>query len=283
MNTNPLRANNLMRNLALLAILLPLCGCRVTQQQIERRHWDLNDSIRRTHTEQLLLNIVRLRYDDTPYFLQVSSVSSQFSAGQSANVSGTIPDGGASVLGLGASISYSESPVVTWSLPDSREFLGRMMAPMGADQLTVLAQSGYDPQRVLQAGIKKINSLRNMDFTVAQGLVVPDTYAQFIEVLRLIQELRKDGLVDLAYGVMSSMGAGKIPMERLDTRAIPEGLQYGLQFMTRDDPHTFEPLKLSKPLFLRFSKASEDDPRAQRVRELLNLTTVRTLNGPKTG
>jgi hypothetical protein len=44
------------------------------------------------------------------------------------------------------------------------------------------------------------------------------------------------------------MGAGKIPLEKMNTRAIPEGLQYGLQFMTRDDPNVFEPLKLFKPL-----------------------------------
>ena len=49
------------------------------------------------------------------------------------------------------------------------------------------------------------------------------------------------------------------------------GLQYGLQFMTRDDPNMFEPLKLFKPLFLRFSKRSDDDPRAKRLRDLLNL------------
>jgi len=33
------------------------------------------------------------------------------------------------------------------------------------------------------------------------------------------------------------MGTGKIPLEKMNTRAIPEGLQYGLQFMTRDDPN----------------------------------------------
>ncbi|MFY9706664.1 MAG: hypothetical protein WAJ95_12165, partial [Desulfobacterales bacterium] len=84
-------------------------------------------------------------------------------------------------------------------------------------------------------------------------------------------ELVRAGLVDLAYGVKSSKGAGNIPLDKLNTRAIPEGLAYGLQFMTRDDPNVFEPLKIFKPLFLRFSKRSDDDPRAKRLRKLLNL------------
>jgi hypothetical protein len=67
------------------------------------------------------------------------------------------------------------------------------------------------------------------------------------------------------------MAAGRIPLEKMDVTAIPDGRQYGLQFMTRDDPNTFEPLKLFKTLFLRFSKKSDNDPQAKRLRELLNL------------
>lgn len=254
-------------------------GCSFPTKIIEQHHWELNESIRQTHTEQLLLNIVRLRYDEMPYFLQVSSISTQFSTQQGANLSGNLtgtfpqrsPDSYGTGLGLGGSISYSESPVVTWSLPDSREYLSRLMAPMGADQLTVLAQSGWDPERVLRVGTKKMNRLRNLDYRVGEGMHEPANYNEFREALDLIVQLNQEGLLDLAYGIKSSMGAAKIPLEQLDSRAIPDGLQYGLQFMTRDDPAVVEPLKLFKPLFVRFSKQSDNDSRAKRLRELLNL------------
>ena len=38
-----------------------------------------NIAIQGSNDEQLLLNLVRLKYRDTPFFLQVSSVASQFS------------------------------------------------------------------------------------------------------------------------------------------------------------------------------------------------------------
>jgi len=215
---------------------------------------------------------VRLRYDDTLYFLQVASISTQFSAQSNFGVTGSIPEGPSpNVLGLSGGVAYSESPIVTWSLPDSTEYYGRLLAPMGADQLTSLAHAGWNPTRVMRVGVKKMNRLRNMDFRVAEGIFTPPTYDEFLEVLQLISELDKGGLIDFAYGVKSSMGAGKIPLDKLDMSAIPDGLQYGLQFMTRDDPNVFEPLKLFKPLFLRFSKESDNDPRAKRLRELLNL------------
>lgn len=257
--------------LLLVAVLLGLTGCGVQSKIIQHRHWELNDTIRATHNEQLLLNIVRLRYDDPPYFLQVSSITTSFGAQGNLGASGQIPKGGPNVLGLSGGIAYSESPVVTWSLPDSRDYFGRLLAPMGADQLTALATSGWDPTRILRVGVKKMNRLRNKDFQVDEGIITPPSYDEFLEALNLIRELTREGVIDLAYGVKSSMGGTKFPLQQLDTTAIPDGLAYGLQFMTRDDPNTVEPLKLFKPLFLRFSKRSDDDPRARRLRELLNL------------
>lgn len=250
-------------------------GCRVSQESIERRHWEMNDSIRKTHNEQLLLNIVRVRYYEMPLFLQVSGITSQFSAQQGANVSGSNATGGNTNIGAGGSVGYSESPVVSWSVPESSEYLGRLLAPISADQLTVLAQAGWDPKRVFRVGVKQMNRVRNIDLESWNTFYTPASYDGFVEVLSLVGELRREGLVDLAYGVKSSVAAGNIPLDHFDSGSIADALPYGVQFMTRDDPEVFEVLRLSKPLFLRFSKASDGDPRAQRLRALLDLDDQR--------
>ena len=217
--------------------VIGLNGCASYHTQlIENRHWELNDFIRETHFEQLLLNIVRLRYDEMPFFLQMSSISTSFSSSAGIGASGEFPDGGTNVLGLNGSLSYTESPTVTWSLPDSSQQLGLLMAPMGADQLTVLAQSGWDPIQVLGVGVKKMNRLRGLEFNVNEGIYQPANYEQFREVLRLLSELNREGLIDLAYGVKSSKVSANIPLEQFDTTVIPDALAYGVQFMPRDDP-----------------------------------------------
>ena len=108
---------------------------------------EYNEAVQVSERRELLLNLVRLRYDETPYFLQISSITTTFSAGASLGASGTFPQTAASdeIYGLNSGLSYSESPSVTWAIPDSREFLGRFYAPVGANQLTLLAQSGFDP------------------------------------------------------------------------------------------------------------------------------------------
>ena len=259
--------------ICLLPITLAVgtAGCGMQAKVIQARHWDLNETIRETSNEQLLLNLVRLRFDDTPYFLQLSSVTTNFSAGASLGATGTFPQGDAdNVFGLNTGISYSESPTVTWAIPDSREFLGRFQAPMGADQLTVLAQSGFDLVEVFRVGAQKMNRLRNREFRIRDGEFRPDNYPEFLEALDLMEALRKEGVIDFAHSLMTSYGGVTVPISQLDTRGVAEGMPYSLLYLSRE-PGMATPYRVSKPLYLRFTKESDHDPRAQRLRQLLTL------------
>ena len=254
-----------------LLSLLATTSCGLQAEIIQARHWDLNETIRDTTDEQLLLNLVRLRYDETPYFLQVASITTNFSASASAGVSGTIPEGaGNNVLGLNGGVSYSESPSVTWSIPDSRDFLGRFYAPVGADQLTVLTQAGFDTADIFRVGTAKMNLLRNREFEIKDGEYVPDNYDEFIEALQLIKKLRREGFIDFAYSLMTNYGGVEVPISQIDTRGVAEGVPQSLFYLERN-PGKATPYRLLRPLYLRFTKQSDQDPRARRLRELLKL------------
>ena len=263
-----------LRRFAGITLLACTSGCALQPEIIQKRHWDLNETIRETTNEQLLLNLVRLRYDERPYFLQLSSITTSFSAGGSLGVSGTFPQGGNNtndVYGVNGAISYSESPTVTWSIPDSREFLGRFYAPVGADQLAVLAQSGFNLVDVFRVGSGKINALRNREFEIVRGEFVPEGYERFVEALELIDALERDGLIDLSFVAMSAYGGPTMSLEQVDSRAVADGFPK-LYFLERpENPGVVMPRALLNPLFVRFTLESDDDPRAQRVRELLKL------------
>lgn len=257
--------------LTLIAVTV-LTGCAFQAEVIQKRHWDLNDTIRETNQEQLLLNLVRLRYDEQPYFLQLASITTNFSAGGTLGGSATLPDGGDDVYGVSTGLSYSESPSVTWAIPDGRELTGRLYAPLGADQLAVLSQSGFNLVDVFRVGSRRMNVLRNKEFEIESGEFVPNSYEEFIEALTLMEELRREDLIDFSFALMSNYGGASFPIDQLNVRAIPQGYQSGLFFLERpSDPGTIVPRSFSNPLFLRFSLASDADPRGRRLRELLKL------------
>ena len=61
------------------------CGCVMGPRFLEASRVSYNEMIQRTDNEQLLLNLVRLKYRETPVFLEVGSVSAQFVFEQSAS------------------------------------------------------------------------------------------------------------------------------------------------------------------------------------------------------
>ncbi|MDH3982467.1 MAG: hypothetical protein OES84_06130, partial [Kiritimatiellaceae bacterium] len=244
-------------------------------QIIQSRHWDLNETIRQTKDEQLLLNIVRMRYEESPYFLQIASITTSFSAGGNAGLQATLPRGGdgpdgPNLFTPSLGFSYSETPTVTWSMPDSREFLSRFYAPIGAHQLTVLSQSGFDLFEVLTIGTRKVNALRNREFNHKEGVYTPSDYDEYIEAIQLMKELIKEGLADTVFSMNTKYGGVTLPIEQMGPRGVAESLPYSHLYLSRE-PGMATPYMVIKPLHLRFSKESDDDPRAMRLRKLLKL------------
>ena len=76
-------------SLAFAGLLLTGCNA-VGPQTIRGASFDYNEAIAHSWNEQLLLNLVRLRYRDSPYFLRVTSVTTQYSLEASASAGNTV-------------------------------------------------------------------------------------------------------------------------------------------------------------------------------------------------
>jgi len=261
-----------LRVVTSVLMFVVLAGCSMQAEIIQSRHWDLNETIRQTNDQQLLLNMVRMRYEETPYFLQISSISTSFSASANAGLQASLPSGGDApdIYTPSTGFSYSETPTVTWSIPNSSEMLARFYAPIGTNQLTVLAQSGFDIIDVFAIGARKVNALPNRTFSTKDGLLIPPDYDDFLEALRLIKELTREGLADTVYSLNAKYGGVTLPISQMEPRGVAEGLSIGQLYLSRE-PGQATPLQAIKPLHLRFTKQSDDDPRAKRLRELLKL------------
>ena len=61
-----------------LALMLGVAGCSFGPKVLERTHSKYNESIRRVYEEQLLQNLVRMRYNEVPFRLNVQSVAAQY-------------------------------------------------------------------------------------------------------------------------------------------------------------------------------------------------------------
>ena len=93
----------------LLAVMLCVTlGCRtVGPTSLQQTHPQYNHAISRSLDEQFLLNLVRLKYRDNPYFLGVASVTTQQSVESDVSASVKLIRGG-DTLTPSAGITYKE-------------------------------------------------------------------------------------------------------------------------------------------------------------------------------
>ena len=254
----------------LISILLfsaLVTGCSVGPGALQREHPRYSEALRVTQDENRLMNLVRLRYMETPIFLQVTSINTTYNLGVNANAAVTDSSQAGTTAGAGVGGSYGEMPTFTYSLPSSQEFFGRMIAPLSAEQLGPLAMSGAGGFFLL--GLKRINRLENIGSYTGWNAEEPDSYAEFLEALKLMKALERARLIDFTYNISTIKTSS--PFDELGEHSlIPEAEQIGMRFFKNEDGQWVTRVGVKVP-YLRFAASSANDPRVLRLRELLNL------------
>ncbi len=136
-----------------LMVIGMLSGCMLGPELYKTSFTQYNDAVRNTLDEQMLSNLVRMRYYQSPIFLQVSSLNTSFSVGANAGASAAIPTGDPNSYGASIGGSYSENPTISFSIPESKEYYGRLLAPLSADQVTSLVFAGFDSELVFRTAV----------------------------------------------------------------------------------------------------------------------------------
>ncbi len=177
-----LRLNQQFALGAVATVSLALSGCvSIGPRGLELSRTEFNSAIQRTDGEQLLLNIVRQRYNDPVMFLEVASVSSSISRSASLNLSGFFPGGGSPESyngGIGG--SFSDSPLVFYSPNTGERFVRQILTPIDLRTISLLLQSGWSIERVLLVAGDSFAGLKNT--TAGAG-----DYRVLVDHLRTLQ------------------------------------------------------------------------------------------------
>jgi hypothetical protein len=175
-----------------LALALALAGCATRPfgpQAVTPARLGYNEAIVRSADEQMLLNIVRLRYRENPLFLDVSSIVAQYGRSVSANASillhnpGGLTDGSAGIGG-----GMSENPVITLTPIRGEEFTRRLLSPISAREIVALSFSGWSIERLLLCCVQEVRGLRN---AISASGPTPDLAPEFEEFHRAAALLRR--------------------------------------------------------------------------------------------
>ncbi len=171
-----------------------LSGCVSSKAALEGAggRTSYNTILQMTNSEQMLLNLIRLRYYDAPFFLDVTTITTQYTFKGSA--SSTLPIPGFSKANpflLGGELSWADQPTIQYAPLEGQDFAKQLLTPIDLRTIQQLILSGWDIELVLRLVVQGFNDYLNYP---EASEAVPDfeeRYQKFFEVARLLRNFQR--------------------------------------------------------------------------------------------
>ncbi len=180
-----------------LSLMLALGGCaHMGPNSIRGNRLDYNMAIQQTNDQELLLNLVRLKYRDRIYFMNVERVVSALEFNRSLGLGATLPPDVDPTYSIGpVSASYNEKPSLFYTPLEGDKFVRQMLTPIGLENILLLTRSGWSIERVMLETVQTMNDLKNAPSASGPTPDYEPEFRDFREAVRALRALQTRGLV----------------------------------------------------------------------------------------
>ena len=185
------------RNFGLLAlVLLGQMGCQhYGPRSIVADRIEYNEAIATSWKEQTLLNIVKLRYMDTPFFIDVPQITGGYTLQGTATANGGIFPPVSPLASfaqqLGGSLnlqgSYQDRPTISYAPQTGSQFVRNLTQPINPGSVLFLLQSGYPADVVFNLTVDSINGIRNRSVSGGQLRPADPEFTRIVRAMRKAQ------------------------------------------------------------------------------------------------
>lgn len=179
------------RPLLVLAAAFVATGCQsIGAGSVQRDRMGYADALGTSWKEQTLLNIVKLRYLDTPVFLDVSSVISSYELASQVNLaSNMFPSAGAATnQSVGATGTYTDKPTISYAPITGERYMNGLIRPIPPQAIFAMIESGHPADLVLRVTARAINGIYNYSASQTRTRAADPTFLMVIDALRDIQQ-----------------------------------------------------------------------------------------------
>ena len=179
------------------ALALGMAGCQsIGPGTIPRDRLDYAGAIADSWKEQTLLNIIRIRYFDTPMFLDVASVISSYQLQGEVTFSREIfPNTpGDTNRSFGATGTYIDRPTISYAPLTGEKFVNSLLRPIPPQAVFAMIIAGHQADFIFQSTVRAINDVYNYSGSPARARREDVAFPQVTAALRRIQQVGALGM-----------------------------------------------------------------------------------------
>ena len=189
----------LFKLLSLFAItaFVSSCGSIIGPEKLEHERQDFNLALQQTNDEQMLLNLVRMKYRDTTMFLEVGAIASQYTLIGNVTASGSLTNNFSNSIGLGSKIEYQEKPTISYTPLHGQKFITRLLSQVSPQTINLLFKSGWSVERLFALCVENLNGLKNAPSASGPTPQYVPEYEAFQKLVANLRALQKQGGTEL--------------------------------------------------------------------------------------
>jgi hypothetical protein len=195
-----------------------------------------NEVVKRTTEEQLLLNVVRLRYNDTPSSLAVSAIAAQFEFVKNFQLTPFFVASGAEIaksyaavlpqLGVGG----ADRPTFSLTPLDDQEFTRKFFTPLPLDGIIYLAKTTWPISTVFRLYLENLNWVSNAQTASGPTPRDPPVFRDFQRGIQALQTLQDRAQLVFSVEERREAQGSPLPAGSVTARDMVEAAKSGYEY-----------------------------------------------------
>jgi hypothetical protein len=220
-----------------------------------------------------LINVVRLRYGDSPIFIDLPNITSQFEMSGRGNYLGGYGNQtpGRASLGFGE-LSLRDTPTLSYHPREGREMAKALLTPLASD-LFIVVNAGANLEQLLLLTINDSNDVPNAPGATTLLPIVREDNSLYLRGIRIIAALRARDATELEFGTDEETDSSSepIPISQVQGRDLLNAAKDGYVYRPQAQGRVTL-LKREKRLYLRVRDPYVHSPEMAEMARIFRLT-----------
>jgi hypothetical protein len=261
---------------AALSPMLVVSGCSFGPKALELTHGRYCEAVREVRDEQLLRNLVHLRYNEATTELNIASIAAQYELGATAEARPFFiapnPSNSNVIFRTFTAIlpdllmTGTDRPTLTLDPADDSDAVRRFLTPITPETLIFLTESGWPVATIARLYVQRANGVPNAVATSGPQRDAPLDFARFLRAIELMQICQDRELASVHTEERINLVGDPLP-----ATAVVEAMKNGLEVRQTPDGKSWKLARRERHMVLEVAPEASASPELAELFAILNL------------